>query len=301
LICYDYKPSSKLFVQGAQINYHNKSKNILEIFDIENEVSLKYQTIFLLNSFEGFGQLNYNNKFYLCGGSEKRVGATYFFMFDPSCNNNNLQSLINCFHDHKYPAMIGYKNEYIVAVGGIDSCKCELYSISKNRWRNLPEIPENRYGCSLIADEKLEFLYLFGGINQDIYYGSILRLNLKTLILWDSVIVKENYNLLQKSHFAIFKSDRNSFLLVGGSKRGNEYTDEIIEFDLTSKVAKQSKLSLNKPSKFILNNHMEMENQFYFFDSESYIHIFNKSSNTFKINNYIDNLPTELDNLPAPN
>jgi len=261
----DYKPSSKLFIQGAQINSPNKSKNILEIFDIENEVSLKYQTIFLLNSFEGFGQLNYNDIFYLCGGSEKKVGATYFFMYDPRCNNNNLQSLINCFHDHKYPAMTGYKNEYIVAVGGVDSCKCELYSKSKNRWRNLPELPENRYGCSLIVDEKLEFLYLFGGINQDIYYGSILRLNLKTLILWDSVIVKENYNLLQKSHFAIFKSDRNSFLLVGGSKRGNEYTDDIIEFDLTSKAAKQSKLRLNKPSKFILNNHMEMENQFYFF------------------------------------
>jgi hypothetical protein len=194
--------------------------------------------------------------------------------------------------------MIGYKNEFIIVVGGMEAnVKCEIYSVNKKKWKALPELPEPRYGSGLLNDEKLEYIYLFGGQTGDNFCSSVLRLNMKSLIVWESVVVKDNSFLLQKSHFVIIKYDRNLVLLLGGTKRGEDCTDTIVEFDLASKSAKESNLKLSKPGKFTMSNSSDLNSQnFFFFDSQSYVHIFNKIDLKFRAAHYVDSILDEDNN-----
>jgi len=284
-------------MQGVQIKLTEKSQEtkMIYIYDIESETSLKTQPFILLNSFDGLGQLNFNNFLFFCGGSEKKKGGTYFLQYDPIKSINSLTMMINCLFDHKYPSMIGYKNEFIIVVGGMEgNTRCEIYGVNKKKWKALPELPEPRFGSSLLSEEKQEFIYLFGGISTDNYCVSVLRLNMKSLIVWESVIVKENSYLLQKSHLAIVKYDRSLILLLGGSKKDEEFTDQILEFDLVSKTVKQSNLRLSRPAKFFMSNYADLNNQtFFFFDTSSYVHTFNKIDLKFKANHYVDTIQDE--------
>jgi len=292
---------SKKIMQGINSKVNEKSKDMLmiNIFDIESEVSIKTQPTFILSNFEGLGQLNLNNNLYFCGGNEKKKGGTYFFVYDPLKYISQFSLLLNCSQDHKYPAMISYKNEFILVVGGHDSnLKCEIYSFQKKKWKPLPDLPEARVDCSLLNEEKLEYIYLFGGItNDNEFCSSILRLNIKNQLVWESVVVKEGSNLLQRSSFGIMKLERNILFLLGGTQKNKNETDQIIEFDLFNKSAKESTISLQKPAKFLISNYSDLNNQnFFFVDSNSFIHVFNKFEMKFKYINNLD-LNNDSDNI----
>jgi len=282
--------NTKKIMQGTQYKFSEKSQGvkIINIYDVETECSVNTQPCFLLSSFEGFGQLNFHNHLYFCGGSEKTKGGTYFLMYDPMKVTSNLTHLINCLYDHKYPSMSSCKNEFILVVGGMErNLKCEIYSITKRKWKALPDLPEPRYGCGLFPDEKTDQIYLFGGMCDSRYCSSLLKLNMKSLVIWESVIVKENSNLLQRSHFATMKFDGNRVLIFGGSTERSEYDDSVIQFDLQGKTAELADIKLVKPSKFLVSNFVELGNQlFYFFDSDLYIHMMNKETLTFRCSDF---------------
>ena len=284
-------------MQAVLVKLSEKSKEtkMVYIFDIESEIIIKTQPFILLNSFEGLSQLNFNNSLYLCGGNDKKKGGTYFLMYDPVKAINSLTMMINCLFDHKFPSMIGYKNEFIIVVGGLESnVKCEIYGLIKKKWKALPDLPEVRYGCSLLNDEKQDIVYLFGGISSDNYCGSVLKLNMKSLIVWESLVVKDNSSLLQKSHFSILKYDKNTILLLGGSNNDEEFSDSVIEFDLITKSARSSILKLKKHAKFSMSNYADLNNQnFFLFDINSNFHIFNKIESKFRVFNYIDLIQDE--------
>ena len=286
-------------MQGIQYKISEKFQEIkiINIFDVEKELSVNSHPFLILNTFTGLGQLNFNNFLYFCGGNDKIKGGTYFLMYDSSKIMNSLTHMINCLFDHKYPSMIQFKNEFIIVVGGMEkNLKSEIYSLTKGKWKALPDLPENRYGSSLLNEEKLDYIYLFGGLSDDYYCSSILRLNMKSLISWESVIVNENSYLLQKSHFAVIRSDKNKILLLGGSNKGSELNDSVVEFDMISKNVKLSSIKLLKPSKFNVTNYVESRKTlFYFFDHQSFIHIFNKVTSTFRCTNYKDNFNDDDD------
>ena len=291
---------SKMLMQGIQFKLSEKSQEtrMIYMFDIERERSLKTQPFFFLNSFEGLGQLNYNNNLYLCGGIEMKKGGTYFLVYDPVKIFSSLSMSINCLFEHKYPTMIGYKNDFIIVVGGQESnMKCEIYGLNKRKWKALPDLPEPRYGCSLLNEEKHEFIYLFGGISNDSYCGSVLRLNMKSLIIWESVIVVDNSSLLQKSQFSIIQVDRSTLYLLGGSKIGEDMTDSIVEFDLASKSAKPSNLKLSRPAKFLISNSVDLNNKnFFIFDTQSFVHNIDLKERKLRDFNYVDNIQEEENN-----
>jgi hypothetical protein len=293
-LCYRpcYNINSKKIMQGVEYRYSEKSAGIkmIYIYDVESQSSLNTQPCFLLESFEGFSQINFNNNLYFCGGNEKTKGGTYFLMYDPSKLLSSMSHLINCLFDHKYPSMSVFKNEFIIIVGGMGkNVKSEIYSISKRKWKALPDLPEGRYGGGLLSDDKLDNIYLFGGMCGDTYCTSVLRLYMKNLIIWESLNVKENSHLLKRSHFALFKLNKHKVLILGGNS-GDELSDSVVEFDLLTKTPFTRHIKLKKPSNFKLNHYVEMHRKlYYFFDSNSYIHEYNKESDSFRISDYKEN------------
>ena len=282
----NYRTNSNIIMQATQFKLSGKSNIIrmINIYDIENDIGFFSQPCTLLNSFEGLGQLNYKNDLYLCGGNEKIKGGTYFMLYEPKKKLTTLTQLINCLFDHKYPSMTQFMSDYIVVIGGMENnIKCEIYSIFKKKWKELPDLPEGRYGACIYNDQIFNNIYVFGGKCGDSFCCSILKINIMTSVIWETIIVRQNSHLLQISHFALLKVDDNRILFLGGSINGNDLSDSVIEFNLISKIASTSKMKLNKPSKFFISNNVQFRNHlFYFYDNKSLIHIFDKSINGFK-------------------
>ena len=120
---------------------------------------------------------------------------------------------------------------------------------------------------------------------------------MKSLIIWESVIVVDNSSLLQKSQFSIIQVDRSTLYLLGGSKIGEDMTDSIVEFDLTSKSAKPSNLKLSRPAKFLISNSVDLNNQnFFIFDTQSFVHNIDLKERKLRAFNYVDNIQEEETN-----
>ena len=67
---------------------------------------------------------------------------------------------VNTCYPHYYPSLTILRNEYLIAIGGFKSKKCEYYSITNKKWKELPELPEERYGASAICDNTYNIVYL---------------------------------------------------------------------------------------------------------------------------------------------
>jgi hypothetical protein len=278
-----------------QFNY-NRIGNLVDsnkltvcIYDIEYEKGVEIDVnLRIIKSTEGYSELNLNNSLYLCGSSMDDNSSSFLIRCDPVKNGNNVTVLINSIHHHFLPSLLGYKNDYIVAIGGLNSVFCEIFSIKNNKWRNLPELPEERYKCSLISDDLTDFIYLFGGYNSNYKKNctNILRLNMKTLMLWETIVVKDNSHLLGRNSSAVLKFDRaNTVYILGGKDNNDLLTDSIVEFDLNSKSAnlnsnkKIPKCSFKQLSGSDLNKSL-----FFFIDEHFFIHKISRLD--FKINSF---------------
>jgi hypothetical protein len=245
----------------------------------------------ILTDQKGLAQLNLNDTIYFCGSKYNDFySGAYFFKYEPNVTGSNLNFLINSKNYHYFPTLIFAKNEFIIVIGGLESTSCEIYSIFSHIWKTLPDLPDERYKCSAYSDNSTDHVYLFGGYNsyKKVNYGSILKLNLKQNVLWESFYVNSDTNLLSKNSTAIMKIN-NTVYILGGEDNNNCKTDEIIEFNLNSRRALLSKNSLCKPSSFLQVSGVDLgKNVFYIFDDEFFIHKFSKnelSPSIIKYNN----------------
>jgi hypothetical protein len=267
--------------------------NKINVFDIEYEKGVELETYFrCFVKCDGLSQLNFNNHLYFCGASfEDNTNGSYLLRYDSSKITNNLNYLINSINHHYFPTMLGYKNEQIVVIGGMNSKNSEVYNLKTNKWKSLPELPEEREKCCAIADDSTDFIYVFGGYNSEFKKNctTVLRLNMKSLLIWETLVVKGNSSLLARNSCAVIKFDKvNCFYILGGKDNKNELTDTIIEFDINKKVAElinkqlEIKTTFNQSSGNDLN-----KSEFFLFDEGFNIHKI--SRNDFKIGFYDSN------------
>ena len=278
------------------LNNPNDSQRLMSnticIFDIEYEeaVELHTNSIFLTN-FDGLSQLNYNNTLYFCGGSltDKATGS-YFLKYEPNKPRDNLQILVNSIQHHYLPAMISYKQEHIFIVGGLKTKSAEFYNLKTNRWRSLPDIDQERFNCMGIADETNEMIYIFGGYNTESNQNcsTIIRMNFRTFLVWESITVKANPLLLAKSQSAILKFEREECIyLLGGKDSRNNITDEIVEYDLTENRISVVDKKLEVSGAFCSQGGADLnKNEFFFFDDNFNVHKLSKNDFSIKMYKY---------------
>ena len=146
----------------------------LQIFDLEFDEGHEYPVAFpILFSLKGASQIysSANQVLYICGSTFSSVEDSDFsssalYSIDISKEPLKVSIEVTSCYYHYHPSLAMYKKEILVVVGGLDSRKCEYYSISNKKWKNLPELPEDRYGCSLYCDDTASTLYLFGGYDR---------------------------------------------------------------------------------------------------------------------------------------
>ena len=257
----------------------NKKHTFVLVYDVETkETKFVEVNFFFLQNLESYSQVFIENTLYLCGKYGNEENGSNFLKVDLLDDMKKITMLVNSTYSHYRPSMTIFKKDYIIAVGGQDCIKCEIFHRSGTKWRILPDLPEERYGGSLTSDDKNDSLYLIGGFSSEnnSYCSSLLKLNLKTGFIWETVIVKSKATLLARGFHCSIKYSSNLILLVGGGVKNKDCSVDIVEFDLVTKSAQILDISLEKPAKFVQNTHVEYDDILYLLDEDEILHKINR-------------------------
>ena len=245
------------------------SKFIMIFYEInKNQKIIMKRKLESIKTLEGLSELNHNNNLYLCGSSslipESEEGS-HFFQLNPL--NPETKILPKAKYPHYYPALISIKKNYIYCIGGKSQHHCEGYNINENKWIPLPNLPEERYLCTLCYDELNNFIYLFGGINDknhlhkdklSIEYDYFLRLkndidNNNNSAIWEKIHVQNNKILLNRISAAslIFEKEEKYIYIFGGKDDQEHYLDNVIKFDIEEQSFKAIDQKLDFPTEFL--------------------------------------------------
>lgn len=302
-----YVPNEKENINLNTNNTINNNKNIYEIlsYDIEENALFKnYIRIPILTSLKGISELNLKSYLYLCGTSSLNEDSSSY-LFQLNFQTLSTKIMVNSKYCHYFPSLIAINQDKIVCIGGKKHIECEIYDTNADHWSLIPELPEERYKCTLCYDYKSKFLYLFGGINTEkkqnknifIEKDNILRISSKnnSFPIWEKIFMEskiENRLLNRVSSAAIFLGE--NIILIGGQNEEGKKMKNISKFDIKKFRIESSGNQLEFPAEFINQtifidfgfNCVSEKNFFYLFDSENNIHIINKQK-------YITNLDNE--------
>ena len=280
----NYNKKMNIFQNEERIkNNENNNNNLKEnLFSFNSKFNMIFydinrkQKILIerklepIKTLEGLSELNFNNNLYLCGSSsfnlETQKGS-YFFQLNPF--NPVTKILPKTKYSHYYPALISIQKKYIYCIGGKSDHHCEAYNINENKWDPLPNLPEERYLCTLCYDEINNIIYLFGGINDinhlhknklSIEYDYFLRLknnfnyiNNNTNVSWEKVHVQNNKILLNRISAAslIFENEENYIYIFGGRDDQGHYLNDAVKFYIDSQSFQVIDQKLDFPTEFL--------------------------------------------------
>ena len=278
---YEINKNNKFSEKESKIqnNNYNLNENLISkngkynmiFYDInKNQSILMERKLDPIKTLEGLSELNFNNNLYLCGTSslipEDNKGS-YLFQLNPLSPETKILSKSK--YSHYYPALISIQKKYIYCIGGKSEHHCEAYNINENKWDPLPNLPEERYLCTLCYDEINNIIYLFGGINDinhlhknklSIEYDYFLRLknnfndiNNNTNVSWEKVHVQNNKILLNRISAAslIFENEENYIYIFGGKDDQGHYLNDAVKFYIDSQSFQVIDQKLDFPTEFL--------------------------------------------------
>lgn len=257
----------------------------IQVYDIEDEIGKEIEINLRFLKLNGLSQFNMKSNLFLCGWENANgidhAGST-FVRIDPMKEPATVSYLVSASHCHHYPSLTQYKGEHLVCIGGQKSLKCEIFTFASMKWKDLPDLPEERYKCILFPDEANSCIYLFGGYNSTSkkIHSSVLKLNLKNGPRWETIVVSSNQAaLLTKIESGICRVNRTNMLIVGGTSNDQEETEDIIECSFNSDKKGEklfnicNKLKMNKSCKFdSMNIAGEYNGNYFLIDQSSIVH-----------------------------
>ncbi len=275
---------------------------MVQIYDVYQGLGREVNINLRVTKFDGLSQIILENKLYLIGSNIKKVNSNNNYLsshlikieFNEDCIPH-IKILTSSEYPHYYPSLAKFKNEEIFVIGGKDNVTCEVFSLKSNKWKKLKNLPAERFGCSVICEENQKLLYLFGGLNNitNLINYSVLKYNLKTNLEWETLIVTSNSNLLQRAFCGNIKTRNNTVLLLGGSTGVHSETDDIIEYNITTKSANALSFKLRKTAIFTSSQFFEedeINDFFYGYDGDNIIHKVNlngKETFDLKLDEYL--------------
>ena len=194
---------------------------------------------------QGMSQVFLNNTLFLFGSPSSTSTPDEFtssFLYTVNVLKEPLTMSIevNSCHSHYYPTLTVLKNEFLIAIGGYNSKHCEYYSIVNKKWKELPDLVEERYGASALCDNNYNHIYVFGGLNgQSGNCGAtVLKLNVNICVMWETIVVMCNAELFAKMNTTIVKRDDGKVLILGGCNSDGDESDDIVSLDLKGRALK---------------------------------------------------------------
>ena len=229
-----------------------------------------------ISDFLGCSQIQIGSTIYLCGTSptKNEYDSSFMYSIDTSIIPLKTKLEVNSFSSHYYPALTQYNNEFIFVIGGKRTDKCELYYIQHKKWKNLPSLPEERYGAVVLMHNESYSLYIFGGIDSEsgAYKKGVLKLGLPSFVKWEHVDINENafYCELAFSANACVNNNGNTFYILGGQKESEGESNGVVMVTFNDQKMKVKESDIKLPEKICFRYYKscmfnEMENTLYYF------------------------------------
>lgn len=246
----------RIISKEPSVYYSTHSSNIstsnylyVQTYDVETEQGSERPICKKFIDLQGLSQISLENILFLCGISTEvadEFSSSFVYSINILREPLTMNIEVNTCYPHYYPCLTILRNEYLVAIGGFKSIKCEYYSITNKKWKELPDLPEERYGASAICDNSYNIVYLFGGLNSKTNKCcmSILKLNMNNCLKWTTIVDIENSECLAKMNQALIKKDDGKVLIIGGVDSVGKRTEDIIEIDLKTKKFKPTILNI---------------------------------------------------------
>ena len=289
----DESPLPRMTTFSSNNKYISKIENLSPIngkFEIisfninQNKTAKFYIELPIISSIEGLSEITILTDFYLCGISENKNDEGSFLIKINPIKDITSQLMINSQFSHVYPSLISDKNNQIICIGGKEQVECELYSTKLERWYTLPELPEERYKCTLCIEPKKDFLYLFGGCNSKnmgIEISNILRLHLIKQLKWEKINLEENSSnkLIKRISAAAFcyEEDEDDIFIIGGQNQKGKLLNDIIHFSISNLKFNNCGNKLENKCKFFNQyGFKNMDDIYMFIDSDNRIHEIDK-------------------------
>lgn len=266
--------------QFYQVKLDETNSNINKIRKYENEIK-HIQNFNNKNNSQKNNNKNYfdaklysifrfsDKQVYYSGGISNKNNLTTFkkisFKVLPNLSNFKFSFVIDELPDMIYPrsnhTMIwSHEEENLIVVGGLYTKTCEVFSISKNKWFELPELPSYSPNSSLCLHEDKLFCFNSGTdfySNEEIYFLSMKNFN-KIYIerakgfnqgLWETLDFKFSFigGRLKKSMAAVsnIENGRSSILLFGGFDYDKSFYD-VMELIISCENGEESKENTDK-------------------------------------------------------
>ena len=273
--------SKKLIFLNSKESIGNNCR--IKIFDLEeNKLFIRSCNLRIINSLKGMSQYSCGNSLYLCGSNQQK-SSCFLIHFNLESTNIKTEVLVNAIHPHYNPIIFIVHSDIIVVIGGKGQTLCEKYAIGLKKWRDMPILPEERYGGNVILNERNSHLYLFGGSTKGKMNDSILILNLRSVGAWEKIFVKENSHLLKRKKCISFFFDENEgdniIYILGGNKTEREECDFIIEYNFENNTVSKKDMDLKELPIFKIGTVADInKNKFAFTDSKDNIYIIEKKN-----------------------
>lgn len=273
-----------------------KAKNnncYIHIFNCENELSNEIEINPRLVEITGMAQISIGNILYLIGNNcekdnkDQRQSRAKCLDINTVALPISINYSLPSKYYHYYPSLCHCNKEGLYVIGGKASTQCELFSIDKKTWTELPELPSERYGCSIICYGPKKTLIAFGGLNTvtNQLSNEIIQLTINNNS-WDKIGELKENNIRYWSGIINYKQ---SIFLFGGIGLNGKTTDEISSVDMTDIDLSSntiSNLNLSTMSKFhSIFSYGNNNGIFYLFDEEVFqihkVFLYPKKSEVF--------------------
>jgi hypothetical protein len=191
IMCYDFTNNNFYFFDFA--DYNNFSNN------------------FITEENNGNIFLSYNSILYIVTGKN----SDFFYEFNPQ--KKSMDKLCSLNNNHSKGSLIPFKDS-IICLSGEHNKKCEIYSIHKNEWNEMPEMNFERseFGTCIINEQYLFSIFGFNSPKNE-YLNNIEYLDLLNENgYWKNLDYKsDNFSLYIKGLLALNYFD-NKIILIGG-------------------------------------------------------------------------------------
>jgi len=240
-------------------------------------------------NFSSILQSSLNGVIYICGGKQRKK----LFEFEEA--SERLIERQDMHFGRSNHAFIQVKETgELVAIGGWDGEKSmsqvEGYSISRNQWRVLPRLVEDRH--SLSACQCQNFVYAIGG-SSAINYGSSLstieRLDFSqpdfsNVSHWELIFLFGEYCDTKRSQLGSFAVAEDKIMIFGGFL-DTDLTNMCFLIDTNTFDISRLDCMMSKSKKFIKfkDFNLTLGNKVYVVDDENEIHAFDTTNGQWSI------------------
>ena len=198
----------KLYL-GKNILCYDFTNNNFGLFDFADYNNFENNLITEENNGNIF--LSYNSILYIVTGKN----SDFFYEFNPK--KKSMEKLCSLNNNHSKGSLIAFQNS-IICLSGEHNKKCEIYSIHKNEWNELPEMNFERsdFGACIIKNKYLFSIFGFNSPKNE-YLNNIEYLDLLSEgSLWKNLDYKsDNFSLYIKGLLTLNYFD-NKIILIGG-------------------------------------------------------------------------------------